>query len=82
MKSLRENIPVAFNCIEIKDAIAVVPLMNSLIEAISNQQEFHMNSAALSPYETLNLYVVLRKLGFCSTITEEPEIVKEKLELD
>lgn len=42
MKTIKKQEEISFNCIDFKDAVVVLPLMNELVKAINNLKLFKL----------------------------------------
>lgn len=75
MKSIKQTVETSFTCIEIQDAIAVVPVMDALTMALEAQESVQIGGIEISAEAALNIYKTLRNVGFCNSIGRDPEIV-------
>lgn len=80
MKKIKQSVDVDFSCISIQDAIKMVPLMDLLQDALKKQAPIRCGTqesyGELPPELLIGAYKVLRELGFCSSIEEDPEITR------
>lgn len=90
MKTIKQNVEVNFNAIDVKDALEMLPLMNELKRTIAFEQatkikddlpkeeqkcykNIYYDKLYLDLITKINVYNLLTKLGFVSTITLTPE---------
>ena len=75
MKSIEQTAEVSFTCIEISDAIIVIPIMDALATSLETQENVRIGGIEISAEIALNIYRTLRNVGFCNSMGKDPEIV-------
>lgn len=80
MKTIRQQVDVAFNAVEITDVVKLLPIMDAISAAL-NRQEALQIKVGNTPYvefsaeSLVSVYNTLKKLGFCNSLAEDPEII-------
>ena len=80
MKTIRQQVDIAFNAIEISDAVKLLPIMDAMSAALDRQEAFQIQ-VGNSPYvefsaeSLVSVYSTLKKFGFCNSLDKDPEII-------
>lgn len=80
MKSIRRQVEVSFNAVEIGDVVKLLPIMDAISSALDKQKELQLQ-VGNSPYvefsaeSLVSVYNILKKLGFCNSLDKDPGII-------
>lgn len=74
MKSIKQTVETSFTCIEISDAIVIVPIMDALTVAIEEQETIKIGNCEVPAEFALRMYKTLRNVGFCNSMGKDPEV--------
>lgn len=79
MKRIEQTVKTSFVGIELKDAVLMIPVMDSLQNSICTNTPFTLNGMELSSEVALRMYMLLSDIGFvCSDGSSGiPENVKD-----
>lgn len=80
MKSIRQQVEVPFNAVEIGDVVKLLPIMDAISSALDKQEVLQLrvgnNSyVEFSAESLISVYNTLKKLGFCNSLAKDPEII-------
>lgn len=80
MKSIRQQVEVSFNAVEIGDVVKLLPIMDAISSALDKQKALQIQ-VGNDPYvefsaeSLVGVYNTLKKLGFCNSLDKDPEII-------
>lgn len=74
MKKIKQSVDVTFTCVELREAIVMVPVMDALVSSLVVNEPIRIGNKDLCPEEAIKVYEVLARLGFCTSDGETPEI--------
>lgn len=80
MKSIRQQVEVPFNAVEIGDVVKLLPIMDAISFALDKQEALQLQ-VGNNPYvefsaeSLVSVYNTLKKLGFCNSLDKDPEII-------
>lgn len=71
MKSIRQQVEVSFNAVEIGDVVKLLPIMDAISSALDKQEALQLQVGnnpyvELSAESLVSVYNTLKKLGFCN----------------
>lgn len=80
MKSIRQQVEVSFNAVEIGDVVKLLPIMDAISSALDEQEALQLRvgnnpHVEFSAESLVSVYNTLRKLGFCNSLAKDPEII-------
>ena len=80
MKSIKQQVEVSFNAVEIGDVVKLLPIMDAISSALDKQEALQLQ-VGNNPYvefsaeSLVSVYNTLKKLGFCNSLDKDPEII-------
>ena len=80
MKSIRQQVEVSFNAVEIGDVVKLLPIMDAISSALDKQEALQIQVGndpyvEVSTESLVGVYNTLKKLGFCNSLDKDPEII-------
>lgn len=80
MKSIKQQVEVSFNAVEIADVVKLITIMDAMSAALDKQERITIKVGdtpyvTIPPENLIAMYDVLRKLGFYNSVAKDPEII-------
>lgn len=80
MKSIRQQVEVSFNAVEIGDVVKLLPIMDAISSALDKQKALQIqvgndSYVEFSAESLVGVYNTLKKLGFCNSLDKDSEII-------